>query len=138
MAEPSKTLRPGIIIGEVMQTVESRKKTMPENSYVASLLRGGTDAILCKMAEELGEVVKAAREKGRAEQVRELCDLLFHVMVLMARQEITLKAVEAELARRHGISGLEEKAGRKSKPPRVPPKRSVQRSRAHPVTGSRV
>ena len=113
MSDTSKMPRPGLILNEVMRTVEERKKTMPENSYVATLLRGGTDAILCKLAEELAELVKAAREKGKEDQLKELCDLFFHAMVLMARKEITLKEVEEELARRHGISGLEEKAGRK-------------------------
>ena len=105
--------QPGAVIAKVMATVEERKRSMPENSYVASLLRSGTDAILCKLAEESGEVIKAAREEGRAELVKELSDLLFHAMVLMANKGLTLAALEEELARRHGTSGIAEKASRK-------------------------
>lgn len=114
MAEGTKIMpRPGAIFSEVIKTVEERKRAMPENSYVATLLRSGPDAILCKLAEENGEVIKAVREEGKSRQVKELCDLLFHVMVLMAGQDITLEEIEVELAKRHGISGLEEKAARK-------------------------
>ncbi|MCW8130702.1 MAG: phosphoribosyl-ATP diphosphatase [Planctomycetota bacterium] len=104
--------RPGAILHEVFKTVQERKEKMPEKSYVAALLRSGTDAILCKIAEETGEVVKAAREQEKEKQVKELCDLVFHAMVLMAHKDITFEEVEFELAKRHGISGLDEKAAR--------------------------
>lgn len=113
MAHASKMPRPGAIFSAVIKTVEERKRNMPEKSYVATLLRGGADAILCKLAEETGEVIKAAREETREKQVQELCDLFFHAMVLMAHKEIPFEEIEVELARRHGISGLEEKATRK-------------------------
>ncbi|MBI3832534.1 MAG: phosphoribosyl-ATP diphosphatase [Planctomycetes bacterium] len=106
--------RPGAILHEVFKTVLERKQTMPENSYVATLLRSGTDAILCKLAEETGEVIKAAREQEKEKQIKEVCDLVFHAMVLMANKEISFEDVETELAKRHGISGLDEKAARKT------------------------
>lgn len=115
MSNTDRMPRPGSIFAEVVGTVEERKRTMPEKSYVATLLRGGTDTILCKIAEETGELVKAAREKNKDEQVKELCDLFFHSMVLMVDRGIALEDVERELARRFGTSGIDEKAARKKK-----------------------
>lgn len=113
MSNTSRMPRPGAIIFEVFKTVLERKQTMPEKSYVATLLRAGTDAILCKVAEETGEVIKAAREQEKEKQIKEISDLLFHAMVLMAQKEISFEELEMELAKRHGISGLDEKAARK-------------------------
>jgi phosphoribosyl-ATP pyrophosphohydrolase len=102
----------GAVLAAVYGTVEERRATMPEKSYVATLLRKGTDAICCKVAEETGEVIKAAREQSREALIKELCDLYFHSMVLMADKDITLAELEAEFGKRHGISGLDEKASR--------------------------
>jgi phosphoribosyl-ATP pyrophosphohydrolase len=102
----------GAVFSIVFATIEQRKRTMPERSYVASLLRQGSDGICCKLAEESGEVIKAAREQNKQQLTKELCDLLFHALVLMAAKEISLAEVEYELSRRHGISGLDEKAAR--------------------------
>ncbi|HYG77190.1 MAG TPA: phosphoribosyl-ATP diphosphatase [Planctomycetota bacterium] len=103
----------GAVLAAVFATVEERKKTMPEKSYVATLLRKGTDGICCKVAEEAGETIKAAREQDTEHLTKELCDLFFHAMVLMADKNISLAHLEAELGKRHGISGLDEKASRK-------------------------
>jgi len=103
----------GSVLAAVFATVEERRKTLPEKSYVAALLRKGTDAICCKIAEETGETIKAAREQDKQHLTRELCDVFFHAMVLMANKDISLAELEAELGRRHGISGLDEKASRK-------------------------
>jgi len=123
MAEPinssasasANTARPGEIFAAVFQTVEERKRTMPEKSYVAQLLRKGTDAICCKVAEEAGETIKAAREQSVEQLSKEVCDLFFHTMVLLASKEISFAAIEAEFGRRHGVSGLDEKASRVAK-----------------------
>ncbi|MCZ7648280.1 MAG: phosphoribosyl-ATP diphosphatase [Planctomycetota bacterium] len=104
------------ILAQVFETVLERQRTMPQHSYVASLLRGGTDAICCKLAEESGEAIKAAREEDGKRLASELADLYFHSLVLLAARGLTLADVEAELAKRHGISGLAEKAARKKKP----------------------
>ena len=101
------------VISAVMATIEERKRTMPEKSYVVKLLKGGTDAAACKLAEETGEVIKACREETQEQQIKEFGDLFFHALVLMAQKDIKLEHVEAELAKRHGISGLDEKAARK-------------------------
>ncbi|HYF48383.1 MAG TPA: phosphoribosyl-ATP diphosphatase [Planctomycetota bacterium] len=113
MPEPKRTPGTGAVLAAVFATVEERKATMPEKSYVAQLLRKGTDTICCKVAEEAGEVIKAAREQSREALIKELCDLYFHSMVLMTQKDITLAEVEAEFGKRHGISGLDEKAARK-------------------------
>ena len=103
----------GAVIAAVFDTIEQRKQVMPPKSYVATLLREGTSAIACKMAEETGEVIKAAREQSADALTKELCDLLFHALVLMADKDISLFDLETELGRRHGLSGLDEKAARK-------------------------
>lgn len=102
----------GSILAAVFETVEIRKRTMPEKSYVVALLKKGVDTICCKVAEESGELIKAAREEDNEHVKKEACDLLFHTMVLLAAKDISLEELEAEFALRHGISGLDEKAAR--------------------------
>lgn len=102
----------GTVLAAVLATVEERKKNPPAKSYVVSLLNKGTDTILCKVAEETGEVIKAAREQSKEQLTKELCDLFFHAMVLMAHKDVTLADVESELGKRHGISGIDEKNSR--------------------------
>ena len=113
MSNEPRTPGTGAVFAAVCGTVEERKRTMPEKSYVATLLRKGTDTICCKVAEETGEVIKAAREQSVDHLKKELCDLFFHSMVLMADKGISFAEIEAELGKRHGISGLDEKAARK-------------------------
>lgn len=107
--------QPGSVLAAVFNTVEERKKNPPAKSYVVSLLNKGTDAILCKVAEETGEVIKAAREQTPEHLKKELCDLFFHAMVLMANKDISLAEIEAELGKRHGVSGIDEKESRSKK-----------------------
>lgn len=115
MSEPEQpNFHPGAVFAAVFETVEERRKTMPEKSYVAQLLRKGTDAICCKIAEETGETIKAAREQTTEHLTKEVCDLFFHTMVLLSAKGISFEAVETEFGRRHGISGLDEKAARKN------------------------
>lgn len=114
-AKKSPKLDPGETLIGLFATVQQRKRTMPRHSYVAALIRAGRDAIACKLAEETGEVIKAVREQDRTRKVKEFCDLFFHAFVLMVHQGLTIHEIEAELSRRHGISGLDEKASRKKK-----------------------
>ncbi len=112
--EPMKNMPgSGAVLAAVYATVRQRKVAMPEKSYVVSLLRKGVNAIGCKLAEETGETIKAAREQSDEQLTKELCDLFFHAMVLMAARDVTLEELEVEFGRRHGISGLDEKAARK-------------------------
>ena len=86
-----------------------------DKSYTAKLLAGGVAKIGPKVTEEAAEVVEAATEPdeaGREHTIREAADVIYHLMVLLAVRGVKLDEVEAELARRFGMSGLEEKASR--------------------------
>jgi len=92
--------------------LESRKDAAPESSYVAGLYAKGLDAILKKIGEEATETVIAAKGGDSAQLVHEMADLWFHTLVLLAQQGLKPDDVLAELDRRFGLSGLEEKARR--------------------------
>ncbi len=103
------------IVPELMAVIAQRKTYPPARSYVASLLREGIVKIGPKITEEAAEVVSAAGEpgdEGRDHLVHEIADLLFHTLVLMGHREIAWNEIEAELARRFGVSGLDEKESR--------------------------
>ena len=100
------------IIGDVYQIILDRKTNLTDNSYTASLMRGGIDKILKKIGEEATEVVIAGKGGVREEIVYEAADLVFHLLVLLGHQNIPPRDVYDELRRRLGISGLEEKASR--------------------------
>jgi phosphoribosyl-ATP pyrophosphohydrolase len=104
------------ILARLMAVIEDRRARPNERSYTASLLAGGVDRIGAKIREEAAEVVDAAAEaetpEGRAHLVHEAADLIYHLFVMLGFREIKLAEVEAELARRFGISGLDEKAAR--------------------------
>jgi phosphoribosyl-ATP pyrophosphohydrolase len=111
-------LVPTDVVHALMQVIEDRRDHPPQGrrSYVATLLEGGVPAIGAKVTEEAAEVVEAAAEPddaGRAHLVREVADLVFHGLVLLAYRHATWNDVEAELARRFGIGGHDEKAARK-------------------------
>lgn len=95
------------------QTIAARMQASPESSYVAKLNAKGLDAILKKIGEEATETVIAAKSGDRAAIVYETADLLFHTLVMLGHQGIALNDVLAELARREGVSGIEEKGSRK-------------------------
>ena len=101
------------ILKQLAEVLEERKAADPESSYVAKLHSKGLDAILKKVGEEATETVMAAKD-GEAEKiVYETADLWFHTMVMLSNQGISHEDVLNELARRFGMSGLEEKANRK-------------------------
>jgi phosphoribosyl-ATP pyrophosphohydrolase len=102
------------ILADLYRTLLERKTAPADSSYVARLYRDGIDAILKKVGEEAAETIVAAKNGDRDALVHELADLWFHSMVLMAAQDVPLAAVVAELARRRGRSGLDEKASRKT------------------------
>jgi phosphoribosyl-ATP pyrophosphohydrolase len=100
------------ILAELANILEQRKSADADSSYVASLYSKGLDKILKKISEEAGETIIAAKN-GDAEQiVYETADLWFHTLVLLAHQGLGPDAVLAELKRRFGTSGHEEKAAR--------------------------
>ena len=97
----------------IAATIEQRKQSDPGKSYVARLLAEGEDAVLKKIGEEATETLLAAKSGDRLHLVRETADLWFHCMILLARHGLGPGDVLAELHRREGISGLDEKAARK-------------------------
>ena len=110
------------ILARVAAVIESRKPDAggdPATSYVAKLFSKGDDAILKKIGEEATETVMAAKDarvSGDASKVLyETADLWFHTMVLLAQFGLTPQQVIDELARREGISGIDEKASRQEK-----------------------
>lgn len=103
------------ILARLMAVVEDRKRNPPAKSYTTSLFAGGVSKIGAKITEEAAEVVEAAGETGdagRQHVVHEAADLIYHLFVLLGHQGISLAEVEAELARRFGISGIDEKEAR--------------------------
>ncbi len=101
-----------------MAVIEDRRNNPPEKSYTTSLFRGGVEKIAKKIREEAEETIEAAGEpgpEGRAHFIYETADLLYHLFVLVGYKEVSLAEIETELARRFGLSGLDEKAARKPK-----------------------
>jgi phosphoribosyl-ATP pyrophosphohydrolase len=94
------------------QVIAQRRTASPDASYVAKLHSRGVAKIAQKVGEEAVEAVIAALDGDRGELVGESADLLFHLLVLLGAKEIPLSEVLAELDRREGVSGLEEKASR--------------------------
>jgi len=103
-------------LGRIAELIESRRGGDPKKSYVARLLAGGEDAILKKIGEEATETVLAAKGGDRLHLVRETADLWFHCLIMLARHGLGPQDVIAELQRREGISGIDEKAGRAERP----------------------
>lgn len=101
-----------------MEVIEDRKRNPPEKSYTTSLLAGGVVRIGKKILEESKEAVEAAGEsgeEGRQHVIREAADVIYHLLVLLAHRDATLTEVEAELGKRFGISGIDEKTSRPTK-----------------------
>ena len=101
------------ILDRLADTLEARKQASPDTSYVAKLYAKGTDAILKKIGEEATETVMAGKEGVPDKIVYEVADLWFHTLVLLAHKGLKPQDVLDELARREGLSGIEEKAARK-------------------------
>ena len=96
------------------QTIRERRLGDPDSSYVARLTAKGRAKIAQKLGEEATETVIAAIRDDRAEITSEAADLIFHLLVLLADADIPLDDVRAELRRREGVSGIDEKASRPS------------------------
>src|ERR1700704_820958 len=91
---------------------DSRKHGDPANSYIGSLFAKGHDAVLKKVGEEAAETLLAAKDGDKLHIVRETADLWFHSLVLLAWHGLGPEDVLAELERREGISGVDEKKSR--------------------------
>lgn len=102
-------------LARLADTIESRRSADPQRSYVARLMSKGEDAILKKIGEEATETVMAAKDGVAAQIVAETADLWFHTLVMLAHYGLRPEDVIAELERREGLSGLDEKALRKNR-----------------------
>lgn len=100
------------ILDQLHAVLEARKQAAPDSSYVASLYAKGRPVIAKKLGEEAAETIIAAMQDDREALVYETADLWFHSMVLLAEAGLSPDDVLNELARRFGLSGLEEKASR--------------------------
>ncbi len=98
------------LLRRLSETLAARRQADPASSYVASLFGKGHEAILEKVAEESAETLLASKDGDKLQIVRETADLWFHCLVLLAWHGLTSDDVLAELQRREGISGLDEKA----------------------------
>ena len=117
-SNPANTSDTLMRLADVIETRKPANGGDPEKSYVARLLHKGPDAFLKKIGEEATETVMAAKDidngGDRAKLVNEVADLWFHSMIALAHYGLTPADVVDELARREGLSGLEEKALRKA------------------------
>lgn len=100
------------ILSRLAEVLEARKGADPQTSYVAKLYARGTNAVLKKVGEEAAETIIAAKDGDREQIIYETADLWFHTMVMLAQAGLHPDDVLNELARREGLSGLEEKAAR--------------------------
>jgi len=118
MAEQNLQPTTGRPLDALESTILARQASPDEKSYTAKLLAGGVEKIGGKIIEEAAELVEAAGEpdeEGRQHTLYEAGDLLYHTLVLLAARGIRLAEVEAELARRFGVSGLDEKTSREER-----------------------
>jgi phosphoribosyl-ATP pyrophosphohydrolase len=103
------------ILAKLAAVVDDRNRKRPAGSYTTALLEGGVEALGAKVREEAAELIEAAGRADagrRAAVIHEGADLVYHVLVLLSHAGVRLDDVEAELARRFGTSGLDEKASR--------------------------
>lgn len=103
------------ILKELTTVLEARKalaSTDPKSSYVASLHAKGINKILEKVGEETTEAIIAAKDGDRAELIKETADLWFHSLIMLSHMDLSAADVLAELERRFGLSGIDEKASR--------------------------
>lgn len=100
------------ILQQLEKVLEERKDADPDSSYVAKLYSKGLDAILKKIGEEATETVMAAKDGNKEQVIYETADLWFHTLVMLSQQGLSHEDVLNELARRFGVSGIDEKASR--------------------------
>ena len=89
-----------MVVDDLYKIIQDRKKTGEEGSYTKYLFDKGTDKILKKVGEECTEVVIAAKGNEKQELVNEICDLAYHILVLMADQDVNIEEVKNELINR--------------------------------------
>jgi len=100
------------ILHDLEATIEARKGAEPDSSWTAKLLSQGPGKCAEKFGEEAIEAIIEAVRDDKAALTAEAADVLYHLLVMLAARDVPLSAVEAELARRSGLSGIAEKANR--------------------------
>ena len=100
------------IFEKLEKIIEMRQNERPENSYVAELWKKGDDFILKKIGEESAELIIASKNKNEDEILNELADVLFHAIVLLKYNGLSISDVAEVLKKRLGKSGIEEKKTR--------------------------
>lgn len=103
----------GAILNELYATIDARRGADPKSSYTAALLSQGRSRCAKKFGEEAVEAVIAGAQGDRAALMEEAGDALYHLLVLLASNDVTLDDVAEALRRRQGVSGHDEKASRK-------------------------
>ena len=91
------------MLKNLFEIIEDRKINPAENSYTNTLFKAGYTQIAQKVGEEAVEVIIAAGSQGKTRLIEEASDLIYHLFVLLANQDITLADIEAELEKRHSI-----------------------------------
>jgi phosphoribosyl-ATP pyrophosphohydrolase len=115
MLPPDTDIRdPAAVLSRLADVIASRRGLDPQSSYVARLLAAAPDAALKKVGEEAAEVIMAAKDGVAGRTLSEMADLWFHCLVVLEQAGLRPEQVLAELARREGISGLDEKAARRA------------------------
>jgi phosphoribosyl-ATP pyrophosphohydrolase len=100
------------VLHRLSETLAARRHADPESSYTAQLFAKGPDSILKKIGEECAELIMAGKEGNKLHVVWESTDVLYHVMVLLAFNGLSIDDVLQEMRRREGISGVDEKKAR--------------------------
>ena len=115
MLPPDTDIRdPAAVLSRLADVIASSRGLDPQGSYVARLLAAAPDAALKKVGEEAAEVIMAAKDGVAGRTLSEMADLWFHCLVVLEQAGLRPEQVLAELARREGISGLDEKAARRA------------------------
>lgn len=100
------------VLQRLSATIAARRGADPASSHTAAMLAKGPDKCAEKFGEEAVEAIVAAARRDRPALIAESADVLYHLMVMLAAQDVSLADVLAELARREGVSGVAEKAAR--------------------------
>jgi phosphoribosyl-ATP pyrophosphohydrolase/phosphoribosyl-AMP cyclohydrolase len=103
---------PALVLARVAEVIAERRRARPEKSYVVSLLDAGLPKINGKIAEESRELIEALPQNDAAHTAHEAADLIFHTLVGLEAAGVPIDDVFAQLRKRFGISGLDEKASR--------------------------
>lgn len=100
------------VLQRLQRVLTERRHAAPDSSYVAGLYAKGTDGICKKIAEEAAEAIMAAKDGDKSHLIKEITDLWFHSMILLAHFGVGVDDVAAEFVRREGVSGIDEKNSR--------------------------